>query len=242
MPLKFHVRLIPLLATIALVILGVSLAQWQTRRAQQKELIELRMQQRAALAPLALGAAPVAAADIAFQRVTVTGQFVSAWPLYLDNRALHGAAGFYVMMPFKIQGSEMHVLVARGWQARNAQDRSKMPPLFTPPGTVQIEGIVRENIDRVMQLGQASPLKPGAILQNVSAAEVAQQAQLGMQDMILEQTSAVPDGLLRDWPLPSAGADKHRAYAFQWYALSLMAIIFFVVTGFRGNRLGKVSQ
>ncbi len=239
MSLKFRFRLVPLLATIALVILGVSLAQWQTRRAHEKEQIDRQMQQRALLEPLVLGARPVAVKDVAFQRVRVTGQFVSAWPLYLDNRALHGAAGFYVMMPFKIQGSDMHVLVARGWQPRNAQARSKMPPLATPDGIVQIEGIARENIDRVMQLGQATPLSPGAIVQNISAADVARQAHLPMQDLILEQTSASPDGLQRDWPLPSAGADKHRAYAFQWYALSLMVIIFFVVTGYRR---GKVSQ
>ncbi|HTD06058.1 SURF1 family protein [Undibacterium sp.] len=239
MPLKFRVRLIPLLATVALVILGVSLAQWQTRRAHEKEQIDLQMHQRGLLEPLILGAKPVAAADVAYRHVKVSGQFVAAWPLYLDNRALHGAAGFYVMMPFKIEGSDMHVLVARGWQPRNAQDRSKMPPLATPQGVVQIEGIARENIDRVMQLGQPTAVTPGAILQNVSAADVAQQARLPMQDLILEQTSASPDGLQRDWPLPSAGADKHRAYAFQWYALSLMAIIFFVVTGYRR---GKISQ
>jgi len=239
MSLKFRLRLIPLLATVALVILGVSLAQWQTRRALEKERIDLQMHQRALLEPLLLGSQPVAAKDAAFRRIRVSGQFVGAWPIYLDNRALHGAAGFYVMMPFKIQGSEMHLLVARGWQPRNALDRSKMPPLATPAGIVQIEGIARENIDRVMQLGQATPLAPGAIVQNISAAEVARQAKLPMQDFILEQTSALPDGLQRDWPLPSAGADKHRAYAFQWYALSLMAIIFFVVTGYRR---GKISQ
>ena len=37
----------------------------------------------------------------------------------------------------------------------------------------------------------------------------------------------------RDWPLPSAGVDKHRGYAFQWYALAATAFLFFLVTGFR---------
>ncbi|MFZ6648785.1 SURF1 family protein [Undibacterium sp. TJN25] len=239
MPLKFRVRLIPLLATIALVVLGVSLAQWQTRRAHQKEQIDLQMHERALMAPLSLGAAPVPAAGIVFRHVRLSGRFAGNWPLYLDNRALHGNAGFYVMMPFKIEGSDMHVLVARGWQPRNAQDRSKMPPLATPDGVVQIEGIARDSIDRVMQLGQATPITPGAIVQNITAADVARQSHLAMQDIIVEQTSASPDGLQRDWPLPSAGADKHRAYAFQWYALSLMAILFFVVTGYRR---GKNSQ
>jgi surfeit locus 1 family protein len=27
----------------------------------------------------------------------------------------------------------------------------------------------------------------------------------------------------------------HRGYAFQWYALALMALLFFIVTGFRNG-------
>jgi len=38
---------------------------------------------------------------------------------------------------------------------------------------------------------------------------------------------------VRDWPPPSLGVEKHRAYAFQWYALALMALLFFLVTGSR---------
>jgi cytochrome oxidase assembly protein ShyY1 len=41
--------------------------------------------------------------------------------------------------------------------------------------------------------------------------------------------------LLRVWPSPSSGIDKHRGYAFQWYALAAMAILFFVITGFRSG-------
>lgn len=42
--------------------------------------------------------------------------------------------------------------------------------------------------------------------------------------------------MVRDWPAPALGVDKHRGYAFQWYALALMAFLFFVVTGFKGNK------
>jgi cytochrome oxidase assembly protein ShyY1 len=42
-----------------------------------------------------------------------------------------------------------------------------------------------------------------------------------------------PEALLRDWPAPALGADKHKGYAFQWYALAAMAVLFFVFTGLR---------
>jgi cytochrome oxidase assembly protein ShyY1 len=44
------------------------------------------------------------------------------------------------------------------------------------------------------------------------------------------------DGLVRDWPAPSLGIERHRGYAVQWYALALMAVIFFVVTGLRRGK------
>ena len=45
------------------------------------------------------------------------------------------------------------------------------------------------------------------------------------------------DSMARDWPPPEAGIDKHRGYAFQWYALAALALLFYVMTGFRrGSR------
>ena len=31
------------------------------------------------------------------------------------------------------------------------------------------------------------------------------------------------DGLVRDWPDPGSGVEKHLGYAFQWYALAVLA-------------------
>eukprot|EP01032_Pedospumella_encystans_P022491 gene22491-25485_t len=53
-------------------------------------------------------------------------------------------------------------------------------------------------------------------------AEVAAASGLRMQPFIIEQTApagAGDSGLSHDWPAPATGVDKHRGYAFQWYAL-----------------------
>jgi cytochrome oxidase assembly protein ShyY1 len=81
-------------------------------------------------------------------------------------------------------------------------------------------------------------LRPGVIVQNVTADEVAAASGLALLPFIIEQggkngVGAADDGLVRDWPSPSQGADKHRGYAFQWYGLAVAAFIFFIVTGFR---------
>jgi surfeit locus 1 family protein len=233
MPIKFRFRMIPFAAAILVAAIGIALGQWQTRRAHEKEAIEQKLNERAAAAPAIITAASQSADAVEYRHVIVKGEFVRDWPMYLDNRPLHGAAGFYVMMPLKIEGSGMHVLVARGWAPRDMKDRARLPEFETPSGMVEIEGIARQHPDRLLQLGDAPPVKPRAIVQNLDPAQFAAASKLAVQPFFIEQSTDIHDGLVRDWPRVSLGIDKHRGYAFQWYGLAATAIIFFVVTGFR---------
>ena len=88
-----------------------------------------------------------------------------------------------------------------------------------------------------MQLGTPGPIEPGARVQNLTTGEVARAARLAMLPYFVQQTgTGQGEGLVRDWPAPATGVDKHRGYAFQWYALAAMAALFFVITGFRSGR------
>ena len=242
MRIRFHFRWIPFVVMLLLVALGVSLAQWQQRRGDEKVARAARLEAGNLAAPLALTSAPLLPADaqaIEYRRVTVTGNFVPAWTVYLDNRPYKGQAGFHVLTPFQIDGSAMHVLVAQGWLPRNNAERTRIPDYTTPAGTVTISGIARLNAGHVMELGTAPALAPHAIVQNADIGQLARASGLALQPFLLEQTAdpaAAPAAStlpVRDWPAPDLGADKHRGYAFQWYALALMAFLFFVFTGFR---------
>lgn len=240
MRIAFRFKLLPFIATVLVVALGIALGNWQERRAAQKIALEHKLAAGNAAAPVQVGAAPLAADAIEWRRVAVTGQFVPGWPVYLDNRPYNGQAGFYLLMPFQIAGSTMHVLVERGWLPRNSAQRDQLPAYGTPQGTVTIEGIARLNAGHVMQLGGAPALRPKAIVQNADVAQVAKDSGLAMQPFVLEQSKpAAPatadDGLVRDWPAPSLGVEKHRGYAFQWYSLALMAVLFFVFNGYRSG-------
>jgi surfeit locus 1 family protein len=139
-------------------------------------------------------------------------------------------------MPLRLAGTDMHVLVARGWLPRDMADRNKLPTYDTPAGPVVVEGIARLNPGHVMQLGDAPKLAPGTIVQNADAAAVAAATGWKFQPVVVEQSTpdgAAKEALLRDWPAPAMGADKHKAYAFQWYVLAAMAVLFFVFTGLR---------
>jgi cytochrome oxidase assembly protein ShyY1 len=238
-PITFRFKLIPFIVTVLLVALGVALGQWQDRRAEYKLSQELRLQAGRTGAPLDVTAQPMSAPLVEFRRVRITGEFVASWPIYLDNRPYQGRAGFYLLMPFKIAGTDMHVLVARGWLPRNTADRNQLPDYGTPSGTVTVEGIARLGPGQVMQLGTPPALQRHAIVQNATVQEVAAASGLRMQPFVVEQSVAAgPDdtGIVHDWPAPSTGVDKHKGYAFQWYGLALMALLFFVVTGFKRGK------
>jgi cytochrome oxidase assembly protein ShyY1 len=239
--MAFRFKLIPFVATLLVVALGVQLGNWQHRRAEQKIALQAKLAEGAQAAPLLLSGAPLAAEAVAYRRVTVSGEFVRGWPVYLDNRPYQGKAGFYLLMPFKISGSNMHVLVARGWLPRDPAVRDKLPAYATPEGTVTLQGVARLNAGHVMQLGTAPALTPNAIVQNADPLQLAKDSGLTMQPFVVEQGApAQPAGddgqMVRDWPAPSLGVEKHQGYAFQWYALAAMAVIFFVANGFRRGK------
>ena len=234
---SFRFRAIPFLATVLLVALGVSLGQWQDRRGAQKIALQEMLSERGGGAPLVLGpqATPISAEQVEFRKVSVAGEFLPNWPLFLDNRPQDGKVGFYLLMPFKIAGSDMHVLVARGWVPRYTGEHDRLPEFSTPKGTVIVTGIAKASVGKVMQLGQPAEVKPRAILQNLEPRQFGAASKLAVHPFFIEQSVPVDAGdkLARNWPAPSIGVEKHQGYAFQWYALAVMALLFFVFTGFR---------
>ncbi|WP_050476439.1 SURF1 family protein [Herbaspirillum rhizosphaerae] len=238
MPIRFRVRWVPLVATLVVAAIGVSLGQWQTRRGDEKQAIQDKMAERQAAPAIGLSG-NVLQLDIdqnEYRHVRVKGEFVSSWTSYLDNRPYNGAPGFYVLTPFKIADSDTAVLVERGWTPRDISDRTKVPALPAPAGVVEIEGVIRRDAGHLLQLGAAEAPKPGAIMQNLDLPAYAAASSLKLAPFLIEQGGAMKDGLVRDWPAPSLGIERHRGYAVQWYALALMAVIFFVVTGFRSGK------
>jgi surfeit locus 1 family protein len=252
MRFPFEFRPIPFIAALILAVLGIALGNWQQGRAAEKLAVQEKLAARASQAPVPLqvaiaGAAAPLADALEYRRVRVTGEFVAEWPLFLANRPMAGRPGYYLVMPLKIAGSKTSVLVMRGWLPR-AAEYGKLPAFATPTGTVTIEGMIVASAGHVMNLGKAEALVPGAIVQNIDPAPVASATGLLLQSFFLQQTGpdqpgAADDMLLRVWPSPSSGIDKHRGYAFQWYALAAMAILFFVITGFRrGSRTADAGK
>jgi surfeit locus 1 family protein len=222
---NFRPGLWPSLGALLLISLTVSLGNWQIRRAEEKAELGRRIDEGLRNAPLAVPREPMAAEPFELNRVQVRGEFAGRHTLFLDNKVYRGVAGYQVLTPLRIEGSEMHVLVNRGWVA-GAGRRDVLPAIKTPSGSQHIEGIAIVPSGRFVEL--SSREEPGPVVQNLLVSRIAERTGLGFQPVVIQQTSAADDGLVREWQRPDTGTDKHRGYALQWYSLALLTALLYV--------------
>jgi cytochrome oxidase assembly protein ShyY1 len=123
--MAFRFKLIPFVATVLVVALGVQLGNWQQRRAEQKIALQAKLA-RARAAPVALDGAPVAA-DAGLpprhrqRRIRARLAGLSGQP------AISGQGRVLPADAVQNAGSNMHVLVARGWLPRDPAVRDRLP-------------------------------------------------------------------------------------------------------------------
>jgi surfeit locus 1 family protein len=133
-------------------------------------------------------------------------------------------------MPLRIEGSQMHVLVNRGWVAAGSR-RDLLPAVTTPSGMQEIAGIAVVPTSRPYELASNSAMnaKAGPVRQNLVIERVAAETRLALQPVVIQQTSQASDGLVREWPRPDARIDANRAYALQWYAMAVVGVLLWLV-------------
>ncbi len=219
-----------LLLTVAAV-LGVaaalSLGRWQLSRAAQKEVLQAHRDAQAGLerldgGKLALLANPALMLD---REVALRGHWIVQQMVFLDNRQMNDKQGFYVVTPMQLEASAGVILVQRGWVARNFLDRTALPEVQTPKGTVDIVGRIVPPPSKLYELGAD---QPGRIRQNLDLSKFRTETGLPLLAVSVQQMGPASDGLLRDWPRPATGVEKHYGYAFQWFALSALITILYV--------------
>ena len=215
---------LPVVAALFFAGLTFWLGQWQLGRAEEKRAKQAAFDVAATLPVVELAALPVSAAP--FSRVRVSGQFAAAYQIYLDNRLLQGRAGYHVIVPLAYPGGV--VLVNRGWLAA-ASDRAVRPdaPLTSAP--VTLEGLLVPAQSRYLELSERGVAGP--VWQNLSLARFRQWYHGELPDWMLLQTSPAADGLVRDWPRPDAGVERHLGYAVQWFALTAAIFVLYAYYG-----------
>ena len=216
-----------LIAAAIGVAAAISLGNWQTRRGHSKLAMQAQADAAERAAPLEIATSRASIENVASglpRRVRISGVFDASGTILLDNRILGGAAGYYVITPLVIGDGLPAVLIDRGWKARSASDRAE--PAAPPSGPVSIEGLAVARPTALLELGSAPKLEVPGFWQNLDYEAYERATKRSVARFVVRQAGAVrndvADGLRREWLQPGSGVEKHRGYAFQWYALAAL--------------------
>ena len=227
---RFKPSLWSTLAAAAGIAAAIGLGYWQVGRAHEKAALMSAREAAAKQAPIHLGQAAVETAAVEEHRVEARGRFDARGLVLLDNRVRAGRAGYEVIMPLKLDGGEMHVLVDRGW-VQGTGDRARLPRIDTPAGEVRVEGLAVVPGRRTYEL--SSDQIEGRVWQNLTLERYRAHRDYALQPIMIQQSNDTGDGLVREWPSPARSINVHRSYAVQWFALAALIAIIYIWFGLR---------
>jgi surfeit locus 1 family protein len=220
---------VPTAAAFALIALTAWLGLWQDRRATEKTGQQALLEARVAAAPLAITGAGGTAEDLLFRRLQARGRYEADGQFFVDNRIHGGRAGYHVMTPFRLSGSDAILLVNRGWVARSASYPAP-PAVPVPQGERAIAGLAVLPPARFLEL--SADAVEGAVWQNLSMERYGKRANAPVVPIVL-LVSPPGEGLVAVEERPDAGIAKHREYSLTWFSLAFTTTVLWVALNLR---------
>lgn len=223
-----HYRsLVPPLAALVAVVVFVRLGVWQLHRADEAEAISETIAAHGQARPAALDSAALSGdlADLHWRPVETRGAWENAKQILLDNQIAHGVAGYFVYTPLRVPGCHCAVLVNRGWVPAGPQ-RDAVPNVGFVPYQGPVHGIAAPAPASGFGVSTADGEVIGSGLLRVQRLDAGELSRwLGERVLPLTVLLAPdePDGYLRDWRPPDPHAERHVAYAGQWFIFALIA-------------------
>ncbi|MBL6752405.1 MAG: SURF1 family protein [Nevskia sp.] len=232
-PRRFRPPLWAVLATVAACSAFAVLGTWQLRRGLHKQALLQDYSQATSAVPMDLAQA-VPQASIGGVAAQAHGEYEADRQLLLDGQEHGDDSGYDVWTPLRLPGGGL-LIVNRGWIPAG-RDRRSFPPLPAPPGTVSLRGIWRALPEPGLQLGgpQCVPGQAPGGWPRVVVYPTADDLRcyygepVAAGELLLD--AAAPGGYVRQWQaaagvIPPA---RHFAYAAQWFAFALAALVLFV--------------
>jgi len=229
----FAPTLWPTLAALFFFVLTLWLGDWQSERADTKRALQARFDAALEAAVIHVGGTLLDRDSVLYRRVEVEGTFDDARTILLDNRVYNGVAGYHVLTPLKIQGSQLAILVNRGW-VTTGRSRDLLPQTPTPQGVIKLVGVATDPHSRYVELVHGT--SQGRVWQNLDFERFAANYGTSLQPVLLLQSNQMEDGLVRDWPRPDTGVGMHVSYAFQWYSLAATLTVLWLVLNVKRHR------
>ncbi len=215
-------EMLTVLASLAVVLLLARLGVWQLDRGNFKEQRAAQMARREQLPPLQVTQKPLHGRGIFWRPALARGQWAGQWTVYLQNRQYQGVSGFQVLTPLRLQGSDMYLMVERGWAAPDVHAPLLVPAVPTPSGPVEVRGRIAPPPSQWFSFDKDPP--DARVRQNVNLQQFGAYHHIRLLPYVVQQGGSAADGLVRVWPQPPVSAQTNFGYAAQWFAMSAVCL------------------
>ena len=229
-----------LIATVVGVFCLSSLGVWQLQRAEEKKQIlqNYELQRNNTLQSIRL---PVTQPEkLRYQRTQLQGRYISSKQFVLDNQVHDHQVGYNILTPFKIIDTDFIVLVDRGWLPIG-HSREQLPEIHVDENLRTITGQIYAPFGEPYTLGEVDNrgTKWPRLIQFLDFAALSQRLELTLQPFTLRLDNDQQDGFLREWKIFAFSAERHIAYAVQWFALAFTLIIIFIILHLPRSKVTK---
>jgi surfeit locus 1 family protein len=219
-----------ILATL-IVVLGVAvnigLGLWQWNRHQQRQALNERINAGIAAPPILLDQT-TASAELDYRRVQLRGTFDASQEIVLRNRAYGDIPGVHVLTPLRLSGSQVAVLVDRGWLPMDEATPEKRRAYPPPSGELTLEGVaLRSQAD--LPGVKDPPLRAGETRLDawfkVDLNRIQQQVSYPLLPVFVVLQPEKPS---TDLPIrqktTDLGPGSHFGYSIQWFAFGAIML------------------
>ena len=237
---SFRPALWPTVAATLLIPLFIAAGNWQWNKAALKAERQQQFDSRGAQAALTIPATLADPETLNYRKVVVQGRYEPDFQILIDNRTHNGQAGYHVITPLRIEGSDIRLLVNRGWIPAPG-DRQQIPSIKTPAGIVQLGGMAVVPPARFFSLGSGSEsANPGwqTIWQNLDLERYGKTVDFPIQPVVLQldppgTAGDAGGGFVREWLRPDERRFVNVGYALQWWAFAATTCALWLVLSFR---------
>jgi surfeit locus 1 family protein len=214
----------------------IAAGQWQWNKAALKADLQQQLEARGAESPVQVPLTRADADALRYRQIVAHGRYDVEHQILIDNRTHQGQAGFHVITPLRVDGSEIRLLVNRGWIPA-AGEHSLVPQVPTPTFAVDVTGRAVVPGTRFFTLGGDENDGKGAwkgVWQNLDLDRFEREAGFPVQPVVLELApDSAAGGFVREWTRPDDRRLTNLGYAWQWWSFALLTVVLWIVFTFR---------
>jgi cytochrome oxidase assembly protein ShyY1 len=215
-----------LFVLVVLISLFWSLAFWQLSRATEQHQLQLSLIAKSKAQPVALlSLDSPASLEHQSKKVVLTGRYIDK-PLLIQNACFKGQRGYEVFIPFELTAGGPWVLVGRGW---HIDGNSPLPSSMTE---TELELIAEINVPP----SNAFFLEPEITevvwpftLHHFQLKVIRTLYDAELSNFVLRLEPKQPGALDAHWAIVGPKGTNHVAYALQWFAFSIIALLIYII-------------